>query len=105
RSSWASCRLTVERGRSSAVAPRRIPPARAMPAHPSRSSGARRPRSLAARLELLDLADQLGDRLLPVGDDAVVRDLEDRLVFLLVDGDDRLAALHAGKVLDRAGDR
>ena len=47
---------------------------------------------LAARLELLDLGDQLGDRLLPVGDQAVVGDLEDRLVRVLVDRDDRLAS-------------
>src|SRR5689334_16124633 len=75
-------------------------PARA----PARSRGSSC-RGSAARLELLDLPDQLGDRLLPLGDHAVVGDLEDRLVLVLVDRDDRLAALHAREVLDRTGDR
>src|SRR5215813_6826892 len=55
-------------------------------------------------LELLDLCDQLGNRLLPFRDDAVIGDLEDRLVLVLVDRDDRLRALHAGQVLDRTRD-
>src|SRR6202011_5218327 len=39
-----------------------------------------------------------------VADDAVVGDLEDRRLFVLVDRDDRLRGLHAGAVLDRSGD-
>ena len=37
-------------------------------------------------------------------DDAVVGDLEDRRVGVLVDGDDGARALHADEVLDGAGD-
>src|SRR5690349_24784831 len=62
-------------------------------------------RESARRLQLLDLADQLGDGLFPLGDNAVVGDLEDRLVLVLVDRDDRLRTLHTGEVLNRAGDR
>ena len=39
-----------------------------------------------------------------VGDEAVVGDLEDRRLLVLVDRDDDLGVLHAGQVLDRAGD-
>src|SRR5699024_7554279 len=39
-----------------------------------------------------------------VADDAVVRDLEDRGLLVLVHRDDRLGRLHSGSVLDRAGD-
>ena len=39
-----------------------------------------------------------------VADDAEVDELEDRRLLVLVDGDDRLGGLHAGPVLDRAGD-
>src|SRR4030095_8651569 len=53
-------------------------------------------------LELLDLGDQRGDRFLPGVDEAVIRDLEDRLVGILVDRDDHLRSLHPGQVLDRA---
>src|SRR5262245_25406180 len=63
------------------------------------------PWQLAAGLELLDLRDQLGNGLFPFLNDAVIGDLEDRLVLVLVDRDDRLGALHAGEVLDRARDR
>src|SRR6478752_7295613 len=38
-----------------------------------------------------------------VGDEAVVGDLEDRGVLVLVDGDDDLRVLHAGEMLDGAG--
>jgi hypothetical protein len=47
---------------------------------------------------------QLGDDLEQVGDEPVVRDLEDRRVGVLVDRDDDLAVLHAGEVLDRSRD-
>jgi hypothetical protein len=48
--------------------------------------------------------DEAGDGVLPLGDEAVVGDLEDRGLLVLVDRDDDLRALHAGEVLDRAGD-
>ncbi|KAF1854083.1 hypothetical protein Lal_00005300 [Lupinus albus] len=41
---------------------------------------------------------------LRVGDEAVVGDLEDRRLLVLVDGDDDLAVLHAGQMLDGARD-
>src|SRR3954468_15330210 len=47
---------------------------------------------------------QLGQRLEQIGDEPVVGDLEDRRLAVLVDRDDRLAALHAGEVLNRAAD-
>ena len=39
-----------------------------------------------------------------VADDAVLGDVEDRCVFVLVDGDDDLGIGHAGQVLDGARD-
>ena len=39
-----------------------------------------------------------------VADEAVVGDLEDRRLLVLVDGDDDLRVLHAGEMLDGAGD-
>ncbi len=39
-----------------------------------------------------------------VGDEAVVGDLEDRCLLVLVDRDDDLRVLHAGQMLDRTGD-
>lgn len=47
--------------------------------------------------------DQLGDNLEDVAHHTEVGDLEDRRVPVLVDGDDGLGGLHAGPVLDRAG--
>ena len=38
-----------------------------------------------------------------VADEAVIGDLEDRRLLVLVDGDDDLGILHAGKMLDGAG--
>ena len=58
----------------------------------------------ATRLHLLDGGHQLGHRLEEVGDEAVVGDLEDRGVGILVDRDDDLRALHPGEVLDGARD-
>ena len=51
----------------------------------------------------LKCANELGNNLEDVADHTVVRDLEDRRVPVLVDGDDHLRGLHAGPVLDRAG--
>ena len=47
---------------------------------------------------------QLGNRLIEVRDQSVIGDLENRRVLILVDGDDHLGILHAGEMLDRAGD-
>src|SRR5688500_9436567 len=41
--------------------------------------------------------------LIKVGDQPVIGDLEDRRFLVLVDGDDQLGVLHAGQMLDRAG--
>ena len=49
-----------------------------------------------------ELFSKLRHRLEQVGHQADVRDLEDRGVLVLVDGDDGLGILHARKVLDRA---
>src|SRR5216117_1237843 len=54
--------------------------------------------------ELLELLRQLRHDLEQVADDAVVGDLEDRRLRVLVDGDDHLRRAHAGQVLDRARD-
>src|SRR6478672_3737820 len=65
--------------------------------------GSELPRNASA-LALADLLGSLRDDLEQVADDAVVRQLEDRRLVVLVDRDDRLGRLHAGPVLDRAGD-
>ena len=52
----------------------------------------------------LDRVGQLRGDLEQVADDAEVGDLEDRRLRILVDRDDRLGRLHAGPVLDGAGD-
>src|SRR5882757_10262253 len=65
-----------------------------------------RPRTIGkVRLRLFfqfgqDGGDELGD----VADDAVVGDFEDRGFGVPVDGDDGFAFVHAGEVLDGAGD-
>lgn len=46
---------------------------------------------------------EFGHDLEEIADEAVVRDLEDRRLLVLIDGDDDLRVLHAGQVLDRAG--
>ena len=50
------------------------------------------------------LLRQLRHDLEQVAHEAVVGDLEDRRLGVLVDRDDHLAVLHAGEVLDRARD-
>src|SRR6476646_10596955 len=52
----------------------------------------------------LERLDHGGNDFEQVADDAVLGDLEDRRVGVLVDGDDGLAALHADQMLDGAGD-
>ena len=56
------------------------------------------------RLPLADLVEELGDDGEQVADDAEVGDLEDGGFGVFVDRDDRLGGLHAGPVLDGAGD-
>src|SRR5712692_5224824 len=53
--------------------------------------------------ELAELGGELRQRLEQIGDETVVGDLEDRSLLVLVDGDDHLRILHAGEVLDGAG--
>src|SRR5262249_6857257 len=53
---------------------------------------------------LADLLDRLRYDLEQVADHPEVGQLENRRLFVLVDGDDRLRRLHAGPVLDRARD-
>src|SRR5208337_5544130 len=52
--------------------------------------------------ELGEFVVEFRQGLVEVGDEAVVGDLEDRGLFVLVDRDDDLRILHAGEVLDRA---
>ncbi len=40
-----------------------------------------------------------------ISDEAVIGDLEDRRLWIFVDGHDRLRVLHAGQVLNRARNR
>ena len=63
-----------------------------------------RPLGDCSALAGLDRLGQLRRDLEQVADHAVVGDLEDRRLFVLVDRDDRLRRLHAGAVLDRTGD-
>src|SRR4051795_11919376 len=57
-----------------------------------------------ALFPLFDLFRELRHDVEQITDDAAVDELEDRRLGVLVDGDDRLRCLHAGPVLDRAGD-
>ena len=50
------------------------------------------------------LGVELGHDLEQIADQAVIGDLEDRRLLVLVDGDDDLRILHAGEMLDRARD-
>src|SRR5579859_3845595 len=50
------------------------------------------------------LVGQFRQGLEQIGHQTVIGDLEDRRLFVLVDGDDHLAVLHAGQMLDGAGD-
>src|SRR5215471_88774 len=54
--------------------------------------------------ELAKLRGQFGNGLVEIRDQAVIGDLEDRGVLVLVDRHDDLGVLHAGEMLDRAGD-
>src|ERR1700681_2360295 len=52
--------------------------------------------------DLGEFRRQFRQRLVKGGDQPVVGDLEDRRLFVLVDGHDDFRILHAGEVLDRA---
>ena len=56
-----------------------------------------------AGMSLAQRLDQFGENLEQVTDEAVIGDLKDRRLFILVDGDDDFAVLHAGEMLDGAG--
>src|ERR1700727_1301055 len=73
------------------------------PRHPERA-GAFGSASGNSALASLDCLGELRRDLEQVADHAVIGDLEDRRLFVLVDRDDRLRGLHAGAVLDRSGD-
>src|SRR3984957_19870570 len=53
--------------------------------------------------ELAERFGQFGNRLIQIRDQAVIGNLEDRRVLILVDRDDHLGILHAGEMLNRAG--
>ena len=63
-----------------------------------------RPTERDQPLRLLISSVGCGTDLVQVADHAEVGQLEDRRLGVLVDGHDRLRGLHAGAVLDRAGD-
>src|SRR5262245_48779426 len=52
--------------------------------------------------KLAELDSELRQRLVEIGHEAVIGNLKDRCVRVLVDGHDNLGILHAGKMLDRA---
>ena len=60
--------------------------------------------SILCLFQLLDLSGQSGNYLIEVANYAVVCDIEDVSVSILVDGNDAVRAAHAGNVLDSAGD-
>src|SRR5215468_1252145 len=63
------------------------------------------PRSHMPRWSTAELAEfrrQFRQRLVKIGNESIVGDLEDRRLFVLVDGHDDFRILHAGEMLDRA---
>src|SRR5262249_57578338 len=58
------------------------------------------PIDTTSRAPLAELLGELRQRLEQIGNEAVVRDLKDRRLLVLVDGDDHLAILHPGHLLD-----
>src|SRR3954447_1049187 len=60
------------------------------------------PQPLLLTSSLLDLCGESRQDLEQVADNAVVGNLEDRSVLVLVDGDNGLGGSHSGKVLDRS---
>jgi len=57
----------------------------------------------ASVLHFLQLFGQLGYRLKQIGDEAEIGDTENRGLFILINRNDRFGILHAGKMLNRAG--
>src|SRR4029077_7513580 len=55
-------------------------------------------------LAAIELGGELGEDLEQIADEAVIGDLEDRRLLVLVDRDDDLRILHAGEMLDGARD-
>ena len=86
----------------------RLPPMRAMSCNLRLSADLRtiscKSASTCSAPELAEFVGELRQRLEEIGDQAVIGDLEDRRLLVLVDGDDDLGILHAGEMLDGAGD-
>src|SRR5262249_8417723 len=64
------------------------------------------PRSHMPRWSTAELAEfrrQFRQRLVKIGNESIVGDLEDRRLFVLVDGPDAFRFFDAGRMLDRAG--
>src|SRR6185312_17289978 len=59
--------------------------------------------ALSSALQLGERGVQFRHDLEQIPDQAVIGDLKNRRFFVLVDGDDDLGILHAGEMLDRAG--
>jgi hypothetical protein len=53
--------------------------------------------------ELAKLCGELRQRLVEIGNETIIGNLEYRRLFVLVDSHDDLRVLHAGKMLNRAG--
>src|SRR5215467_14576760 len=80
---------------------------RASPSFPSINSGRSlriRPVELSLLSELTECLGQFGDHLVEIRDQAIIGDLENRRVLVLVDRDDHLGVLHPGEMLNCAGD-
>src|SRR5258708_718294 len=83
--------------------------ARSAPAHPlhkhrPESAPSTRLSQSSLLSELAERFGQFGNRLIQIRDQTIIGDLENRRVLVLVDRDDHLGILHAGEMLDRAGD-
>src|SRR6516225_4023685 len=60
-------------------------------------------RQIPSALNLVELCRKLRQGLVKIGDQTVVSHLEDRRLFILVDGYDHFRVLHAGEMLNGAG--
>src|SRR5277367_2065900 len=60
-------------------------------------------RQFRSVLDFIELGRELRQRLIEIGDQSVIGDLEDRGFRILVDRDNNFRILHAGKMLDGAG--
>ena len=58
------------------------------------------PAATVSATELGELGVQFGQRVEEIGDEAEIRDLEDRRFLILVDRDDDLGIFNPGEVLD-----